>query len=278
VAPRACWPQLRRAAGIRGADLELVVRPAAGAGRDPFDVAGALGGSGADAALLVAPARRAPRCLLPAPLVAGVPVGILPAASSADIEAWLGTVTGPVAPHTTTVMSMALNHFVASGHRLAGMLADRGEVALRLADRTSRDDLCTHLATGPRLAIYIGHGHSRGWCGYRDLDWEHVAAVPIGRPCGVVVALACNTLTRARGNEPFGCRWVRCGRAAAYLGSAHALRTEANAAFAVVLGGVLAEGPSTLGAALVRVAAVADPLAARAMASFRIIGDPLAPV
>jgi hypothetical protein len=160
----------------------------------------------------------------------------------------------------------------------------RAVVRDRLADHTSREELCAAMARGPRLAVYLGHGRETGWTGYRALRWHHLAAHEQARPCGTVAAFACSTLKRTRGVVPFGTRWAMEGRAGAYFGSVAAVRVEPGFRMAEELGRVLAEGRrQTLGAAVAELhrRLSADPergAELRELAGFRIIGNPLQPL
>jgi hypothetical protein len=151
------------------------------------------------------------------------------------------------------------------------------------ADRVSRSGLAERLATGPTLALYVGHGRAHGWSGYQTFRWGDAAAEPQRRPTGTVVALACDTLTRHRMVVPFGVRLVATGRACTYLGVAGSLPTTAAETLARVVGDCLVtDAPTTVGALVQavddRLAGTDETAARRAFSAFRLVGSPLAPV
>lgn len=264
---------------------------ASGPRRDPFEVGRRVGELEVDAAVVVAPTRWGPRRVVPGAVVAGRAVGLvqadapgeLPPAGGGDGGSPGDPGTAPEAPWV--VAAMAKDAFLEPTDHWAGTLeaAGRPTVDAR-ADRARRDDLVAMLREGPGVVLYAGHGRTRGWSGYQGLRWRHLRppAPDRPRPAGVVVAFACDTLKRARSRVDFGTRLVGAGMARAYLGAVGSIRT----ADAEALSGIVVEhlarreGPATLATLLQGVdrAVAADPAARRAWRSFRLLGDPTAPV
>ena len=297
VAPRAFWAPVREAYAATGVDVTVRERPAAGTDRrDPYGVTRLSARDGArparsspDGLLLVAPTRRGPRRLLPGPLVGDVPVGVVQADAPAALAPWLAAV-GDATPAVDesprrAVLAMGTNRCLDLGRAVLERLADADDADVLdwRADRLSATALAARLASGPTLAAYVGHGRARGWSGYQAFRWHHVAAEPQRRPTGTVVALACDTLTRHRMVVPFGVRLVADGRACAYLGVAGSLRTTTAERLAAALADCLVDDcPPTVGDLLrgvdASLARADDTDARRALAGFRLVGSPFAPV
>lgn len=143
------------------------------------------------------------------------------------------------------------------------------------ASKVGRAELVAALLRGPQLVVYLGHGRARGWSGYQGVRWHHLdTSAPI-QPVGVVIALACDTLAPGRDGIGFGERWVRSGRASAYVGAAGSIDIADGLALSARLVERLASGrDSDIGALL---AAIADNgQSSRALARLRLVGDPRA--
>jgi hypothetical protein len=295
VAPESYWDPVRFAFRSAGMELEFVrrrERPQRGA--DAFGLEEIIASLSSPPAglLLVAPRRRAPLEVAPGPVWRGIPVGIVQADRAVDLGPWLDAISNFRASNgcrTWASLAMAKDFYLSWGRRMvrwmkAGGASSGVDVMAWLADAVSQEELCRRLAAGPQLAVYIGHGRARGWSGYTGLRWRHVAAAPLEQACGTVIALSCDTLRSAPGEVPFGCRWIREGRACAYLGSVAAVGIHPNAAFAKIFGEHLATGAfRSLGhllAALDLHLAERPHLlqAARAFQNYRLIGNPLQPL
>jgi hypothetical protein len=259
--------------------------PGARGARDPFGVGAAAAGvrGVADALLVVASRGRSPHRALPGPVVAGLPVGIVFADRPEHLRPWLRALHRPEdANPSWAVMAMWQHSFLSLGRRFLGWLGDaHGEVESWFADELARDELCERLATGPALAVYLGHGRARGFCAYLGVRWHHVAAVPQRAPCGAVVSFACDTLKQVGGAVPFGCRWVGEGRAAAYVGAVAPVPLGDHALIAHEFGRTVADGrTATVGEVLAEVEARlrsrrSKPGVLRTFDAFRLIGHPL---
>ncbi len=289
AAPGRLGPPVVAAFAARGvaARARLLPEPR-GRGADPYDLEGMLRAEDRrpEGLVVVVPRRRGPRGLAPGPVVGGVPVGIVPAGGAADVGPWLAAVAEAPGPDGAWgALAMGQDRYLELSGRMLGWMRDAradGGAADWSAAAISRRELCARLAAGPRLVVYVGHGRAAGWSGYQALRWRHVEAEAPFRPCGSVVAFACDTLTRPRGTPAFGARWIDAGRAQAYLGAAAPIRTDEATRLAEAFGALLATGRhATLGgllreldAELSRSAALAG--ARRAFRAFRLMGDPLA--
>lgn len=226
--------------------------------------------------MVVAPPRWGARRLIPGPTIGGRPVFLVQADRATDLPP---DTLGPDSAAPWVVAAMAKDAFLRPTEHWAATLAsgDRRVLDLR-ADRARREDLVCAMHAGPGVVLYAGHGRARGWGGYQALRWEHLELVPgtPGRPVGVVIAFACDTLSRPRGRVPFGHRVVQGGVASAYLGASGPLVTQDAEALGECVVGVLRSGEFGTVAELVR--AVGKEVgergaAARAWAAFRLLGD-----
>ncbi len=293
IAPGEFGESLQNGLAHTCADLVLIPRrpPVPRPGDDPYGIGETAQNlfPRPDGILLIAPRRRAPGRLLPAPVLHGIPIGLVQADRAEQLGPWLQAVAVRRRDNSESrwaTMAMNKELYLQWGRRFAGWLKTGAagrqvRVVSWLADMVPRDKLCKLLATGPCLAVYSGHGRARGWSGYRALRWHHITAVKPERPCGTIFGLACDTLKRTRGIVPFGCRWVEEGRACAYVGSVARLGIKANEALARILGEILARGRcrtvgqllSAVDNCLTQRSELSD--ARRALATYRLIGHPL---
>lgn len=242
-----------------------------------------------DGVLVVVP-RATDLATVPGPLIDGVPVGVVRADRPADLTIWRRHLEAP-RRHVLTwaVLSMGKDAFLEPAGRLHERLDEaQGNGSLDVAVEdwrpqcVDRPALCRRLATGPALAMYLGHGRRRGWAGYQALRWDHVAAVPQRAPLGALLALTCNGLsTQGSATGPsFLERFVSEGRAGAVFGSVGDVRMDAIATVVDRLGTVLVkQRPATLGALLRDLIAgpEGDAIAAH-LGSYRIVGLPIQPI
>ena len=240
----------------------------------------------ADGVLLVTPRNRSPQRTAPAPVVGGLPVGLLLSSRPDDLYPWLNAVRNQeLGSPTWAVLSMWRDSYLSLGRRFTRWLRGTNPDSVEpwLADAISRYELCERLATGPRLALYVGHGRARGLSGYLGLRWHHLVEVREFAPCGTVICFACDTLKGERGILPFGCQWVAAGRAVAYFGSVDAVSIKANTRLAYEAGLVFADGRADRLAELLTILddrmktqpSLNDAL--KAFRTYRVIGNPLQP-
>lgn len=269
---------------FRGGRIEVVC--AQGGRRDPYGLGDAHDVEADDrsqAVVLVGPRRRGARGSVPGPVVGGRPVALVQADTTADLPPRLSD-PDPGAPWV--VAAMAKNVFLAPTEQWAQRLADGGRTVVDVrADRARRSDLIEALAAGPSVVLYAGHGRPRGWAGYQALRIHHLlgsreddgAALGETRAIGLVVAFACDTLSRSRNQWPFGARLVDTGRVRAYLAPASKVVTaEAEVLADIVVQLLAAERPATVAAlmAMIDRCVAGDRVASRAWRTFRLVGDP----
>jgi hypothetical protein len=235
-----------------------------------------------DLVLVVTPRSRSPRSAPPPAVVGSTTVALVQANRPDDLDGWFAARRAlATAERTVAVCGMGKRLFMEVGDRwLRGLRRGGWPVDDWRARRISKAELCERLARGPGIVVYAGHGRGRGWSGYQALRWPHIEAVPADRPCGLVIALACDTLTRRRGVIAFGSRWVASGRGGAYVGWCGSLQLEPGLVIADRMCDVLASGAAATPSALLRLTAQAIISDAEAweLRRLRLIGDPLTPL
>lgn len=225
---------------------------------DPFRVRALLRDEpGVDGALLVASGDASPGEVLPGPVIAGTPVGVVTTGSPVGIADWLEVARPPYRhARSWAVMAMGKDEYLAPAAELHGQLqgaavTNNAEIVVEdwRASRCSRTGVCARLADGPALGIYLGHGRSRGWAGYQAVRWDHVDGVPRRRPVGALFSLACDTLTTPEtGGQSFGERFLHSGRAVSVLGAVGDVESDEVVALAGTIGSVASEeDPRTIG-------------------------------
>lgn len=267
--------------GVRRVTCREVSR-VAGSYLDPFDLGHRVADLKADAAVVVVPTRWGPRRIVPGPVVAGRPVALVQADGPQDLPPEPPVRT--VGERPWVVAAMAKDVFLEPTAHWAETLESAGRRTVDLrADRARRDDLVGALRHGPGVVLYAGHGRTRGWSGYQGLRWRHLrpGSPGTGRPAGVVVAFACDTLKRSRSRVAFGTRLVAAGVARAYVGAVGSIRTaDAEALSEVFLRHLARQASlSTVTDLLASVEGSLDENnvpARRAWTSFRLLGDPTA--
>ncbi|MBT2323665.1 hypothetical protein J7E62_15050 [Variovorax paradoxus] len=250
-----------------------------------------------DAALLVGSARRAPATVLPAPFAAGrdgkrVPIAWMPARDTASLRRFAATAARvqnrACARSALALLGQWLPRYLHVTQRLC-QLADDGRVrAFRwTGDAMTRDSMISALGCGIGLGLYVGHGRSMGWVGYHGVRAHHFddagarcgvdvvgASAPMREPMGAILSLCCRTASRRRVALSYAEAIPLSGVAAASFGAVGDTLYSDNTRWAVGVCDALAQGASTVGELLVHAA----PASQSALASYRLIGDPLAPL
>ena len=235
-----------------------------------------------DAVLLAGSSRVAPRKALPGPFLEAPdgrrrPCGWLPLGRRGSASRFC---TAAARVHERRRERRAVAVF-GQWHPRYLRLADRidmlllGKVATWrwTSDVLDRDDLLRAVGAGLGLGIYLGHGRSVGWVGYRGLRARHFHRFD-GEPLGAVVALACETASRRRTATSFAEALPLAGVAAASFGAVKPTRHTDNTRWAVGLCEAVCGGATTVGELIV----AAAPRQTEAAEAYRIIGDPLAPI
>jgi hypothetical protein len=222
-----------------------------------------------------------------APVVAGVPLGIVAYEDEAQLQRWFGAIAAYRADESRVVVTaMQKPSYVAWALRLQNAFAPvaaPGRAELRLPATTTRDELAARLGDGFRLCLYAGHGRSRGWSGYRGLRWPHLAAVEARGVGGSVVSLSCSALRSDRVlSRPFGLEWIWSGRLCSFLGAVDVLRLRSLVRIAGFMLAASEARPATIGALVCavdeRVQGARDEELAADWRQFRLVGHPLQPI
>jgi len=242
--------------------------------------------AGTDGLLFVGHRRRAPRTSLPGPFLKDptgrtVPVGWLPdlgeglqcfASNAARVVDRQDDVRGPLA-----LLGQWDARYLHLAERMESNLRSNGRMPFPIfrwtSERIMRDDLVKALRLGLGLAIYFGHGRSKGWAGYHGLRAEHLTEEP-GEPLGALLSITCLTASRWRVGLSFLEKVVLGGAAAGTVGAVSRVKHVDNMRWMLGLARALREGALCLGQALAQAAPDDD----RAQAAYRIIGDPMAPM
>ena len=233
------------------------------------------------ALLLLAPRRCAPQKVLPGPMLAGLPAGLMLADGPKDLQPWMAG-RQHRAEAGAGIMAMWRRSYLALGSRFHRWLETGGYSGVEdwFANQMNCRDVCRRIATGAQLVLYLGHGRSEGLSAYLGLRWTDIMAERTFRSCGSMISFACDTVKR-ESKLPFGCRMVCSGRALSYFGSTDAVKLRANAQLASVAGQQFAAGRVHNLAELVREldavtrTSVKLRAAREALQAFRIIGNPL---
>jgi len=239
-----------------------------------------------DAVLLTYPRLRSPNTVIPWPAVVTasgrrVPVGLVPshrdwigrfATTAARVHARPGGEQGET---SVVLLAQRSRRYVDLAGRIRRLLHE-GERSSEWTfwwpgDEIVRDDITRGLAHGLALAIYVGHGRPNGWVGYGGVRRHHLADVI--EPTGLIVSLACQTLSRRRTGLSFGEALVAQGTAAATVGAVSVTNHIANARWSLRLADAVLNGASTAGGLV----AAAEPDVGVGRC-YRLIGDPLAPL
>lgn len=234
------------------------------------------------AALLAGSARRAPATVLRAPFALDrrgrrVPVAWLPITSPAALRRFAATSArvhrrrGERA--AVAVLGQWHPRYLRVAERVAALL-EAGVPTFRwTGDVLTREGMVEALGSGLGLGVYIGHGRPMGWVGYHGTRTHHFDAFA-GEPLGALLSLCCRTASRRRVGLSYAEAIPLQGVAAASFGATGDTLHRDNTSWAVGLCAALEAGASTVGELVVRAA----PPSPTAVASYRLFGDPLAPL
>jgi hypothetical protein len=250
---------------------------------DPFGIADLIRRdcSPGDSVLLFVPPACSLAAAVPAPVVDGVPIGLLAADQPESVAGWRASLResqGPVP--IWGVLAMGTDRYLDPAETLYDRLdsrIDEPDLGVRdwRASQIDRPTLCEYLASGPSMCVYLGHGTPRGWGGYQACRWRHLVNFECRRPVGTVVSLACDTLRYLGDEAAFGLRFVQSGRARAFVGVPGDVSVDTVHDLASALGEILvAEAPRTVGELVVALASRAKEVGLGGLNSLRLVGLP----
>ncbi len=240
-----------------------------------------------DALLLVGARKRSPRTVLPGPVIESldgrwVPVSWLPEVDMVSLKTFAeasAQVHQRLAESNQTAMAVLSQwnpKYLNLAHRIEDLLDGRREenaVFSWAADQLIRDDLIQGLECGLAAAFYVGHGRPVGWVGYHGTRAHHFNT-GTGEPLGALLSLCCSTASRKRTGLSFSEALPLLGKTAGSFGAVKATLHADNTRWALGLCQAINQGAATLGELIVK----AMPTSDNALSSYRIIGDPMAPL
>jgi hypothetical protein len=236
-----------------------------------------------DAMLVVGSRRRSPRTALPGPFVVSgddrrVPVGWVPDTGWEGVRRFATTAARiherRGGERTVAVLAQRSRRYRDLSGRIMRLLEESGGAVRPLrwtADELSRDELGRGLGYGLSAAVYVGQGRPVGWVGYAGTRAHHLAGAD--EPTAAVLSLTCLTASRRRVGLSFAEALVLQGATAAAFGAVYSTDHRWNARWALRLTRALGQRCGAVGE-LVLAAEQHDP----AVAGYRIVGDPLAPL
>jgi hypothetical protein len=243
-----------------------------------------------DAALLVSSARRAPGTVLPAPFArrrdgAPVPIAWLPFRDTASLHRFAATAARVQrragSRRALALLGQWLPNYLRVADRMHYLARDGGVRAFRwTGDAITRESMIDALGCGLGLGLYVGHGRPMGWVGYHGVRAHHFHEAPgsprrsAREPMGAILSLCCRTASRKRVGLSYAESLPLLGVAAASFGAVGDTLHSDNTRWAVGVCSALTAGAETVGDLLVRAA----PASPAALQSYRLIGDPLAPL
>lgn len=229
--------------------------------------------------------RRSPRTILKGPVVlrvdgTAIPIGYLPERNMASLRLFAET-AAKVQLRESSKQPVAL---LGQRHKKYIRLATRIETILKenkgrtppyrwTSDLLLKEEMLKGLRSGMGLALYFGHGRPIGWVGYYGIRKHHFET-STGEPLGALLSICCSTASRKRTGLSFSEAIPLQGAAAASFGAVTNTFHTDNTRWAVRITKALQEGVETIGELIV----AASPPTASAMESYRIFGDPLAPI
>lgn len=239
-----------------------------------------------DALLVVGDRRRAPSTVLPGPVLwrrdgCAIPAAWLPDVGDDELQKFVRTAASlharkPGADHHPPIVVLSQWHpqYLRLAKRIKQILLHKSVPVFGwTSDLVYREDMARGLQTGLAAAIYVGHGRSVGWVGYYGTRIHHLQAGS-GQPLGALLSLSCRTASRRRTSLSFAEAVPLKGIAGASFGAIGPTTHMNNTRWAVGLCLALGKDVLTVGEWIVR----ALPSSSQAHSSYRLIGDPLAPL
>jgi acyl carrier protein len=172
------------------------------------------------------------------------------------------------------VLSQWHPQYLRLAHRIEHLLQHEGlPVFGWTSDIVYREDMARGLRAGLAAAVYVGHGRPVGWVGYYGTRIHHLQA-EAGEALGVLLMLCCRTASRCRTSLSFAESVPLKGIAGAAFGAIGPTTHLDNTRWAVGLCAALGKGARTVGELIIQ----AMPTSPQAYKSYRLLGDPVAPI
>jgi hypothetical protein len=239
---------------------------------------------GFDAVMLAGAARYAPRTVISKPFIVvdkkRLPVGWLPVRNQDSLLKFIAAASEVQSRKrhriTLGLLSQRQPRYMQVANKMEGELKELSR-KLSLFRWTSElvypEDMLAGINCGMGGVIYLGHGRPVGWAGYYGIRIQHMKDFA-DRPAGAILSLCCNTANRHNVGFSFSENLVMEGLAASSFGAVRATQHTDNTRWAVNVCHSLTKGINTVGDLIVD----AVPLTKSATNSYRLMGDPLAPL
>lgn len=178
----------------------------------------------------VAPKKRAARGLIPGPVVAGRPVGLVFADDAKELVEQLSATSPSETTPLRAVLAQWDENYLPLGHLWLRALRKNamGATGDWMANKIGGPRLCRRLAKGARLCVYFGHGHHDGIAGYHGVYIDDILAEPCRGHVETFLSFSCQHLAQPNGQPCIGRELVRTGRVRAFWGAVGHVATEAN--------------------------------------------------
>lgn len=204
-----------------------------------------------------------------------------------DISIWIKTLVNDQKSklNKALVLAMMKPFYLHWGEKIYQSLRkkcvnEKEHIFKHFADDTTKGELSLYLSQGCSLAIYVGHGRSRGWSGYRGVRWKDVATYPQKKTIGSIISLSCSSLKQDKEfSLPFGLQWVMEGRCSTFLGSIDAVEIKPLAIITEILLKCISKDEIKRMNELIvslndEIVKLNNPDVSRNWESFRLIGNP----
>ncbi|NKQ38070.1 MAG: hypothetical protein HF967_01075 [Methanosarcinales archaeon] len=226
---------------------------------------------------------------IPYSIINGIPIGLYYYQKSNDISEILRTANNyPIFQKSElVVLAMWKEFYLNLGNKIHQTLT-KGYSNKRLAvnkwfsDEVSRDELVQRLIDRKiSLVIYLGHGRSRGWSGYRGLRWHHLLSKKAkSSSIGIIISMTCDNLKFEHNKIPFGLKWVLENRACSFFGAVESVKIFPMKKICNLLGNIFSEGKvDTIGGLIVlldkEISETKNDEIKECWSKFRLIGNPL---
>lgn len=288
AAPPEMWGELSRGLGKGYSEIELypVERSAITNFPKTVNTLAEKLDPAKDYLLVIAGSRRAAGNVIDSFMPRGIPTGIVFANKPGDLSHWLYSLDKPVPGREKrmAVLSMWKDFYLKwadlySSALQKGYSGNGISVEKWYADEISKTEVGNLLSKGPSLAIYVGHGRSRGWTGYRGLRWHDIEKHRNFNPIGTLMSVTCKNLLVENNKVPFGVKWVMTGRARTFMGAVHdvkinPLKKISNRFIKVFESGEYSDFSSILRIIDTEIKSSDDKEVLKCWNKFRLIGDP----
>lgn len=239
--------------------------------------------------LLILPVSLSAHQATPSPVINRLPIGLLYYQNKEEIPDLINSVKHFDDTHDKefAVLAMWKNFYLSLGNmiylNLKNGFSKKGLTVNKwFSDETSRDQLVSLLSERQiGLLIYLGHGRSRGWSGYRGLRWHHLKPKVIDAlPIGVIISMTCDNLKFEKDQIPFGVKWVIEKRAHSFFGAVESLKILPLKKICDLLAKIFSTGKiNTIGHLIVllnkEISESSDTEVRESWSKFRLIGNPL---